>query len=205
MSVAPTSNPRPEGVGPPRRALRPRTSPTCCTSTCTSFTRSPVRRRSTGCGCRGRPVRRPDLTVATEDHNVPTEHIDQPIADPISARQVEVLRENTRRVRHRQLPDGRSRAGHRPRHRSRAGSHPAGHDRRVRRQPHRDPRRVRRAGLRHRHQRGRARSGHADAAADAAEVDERDRRWRDARRASPPRTSSSPSSVASAPAAASVT
>jgi 3-isopropylmalate/(R)-2-methylmalate dehydratase large subunit len=43
----------------------------------------------------GRTVRRPDLTVATEDHNVPTENIDQPIADPISARQVEVLRENT--------------------------------------------------------------------------------------------------------------
>jgi 3-isopropylmalate/(R)-2-methylmalate dehydratase large subunit len=34
-------------------------------------------------------------TVATEDHNVPTADIDQPIADPISARQVEVLRENT--------------------------------------------------------------------------------------------------------------
>ncbi len=44
----------------------------------------------------GRAVRRPDLTVATEDHNVPTENIDQPIADPISARQVEVLRENTK-------------------------------------------------------------------------------------------------------------
>ncbi len=44
----------------------------------------------------GRPVRRPDLTVATEDHNVPTANIDQPIADPISARQVEVLRENTK-------------------------------------------------------------------------------------------------------------
>jgi 3-isopropylmalate/(R)-2-methylmalate dehydratase large subunit len=44
----------------------------------------------------GRAVRRPDLTVATEDHNVPTADIDQPIADPISARQVEVLRENTK-------------------------------------------------------------------------------------------------------------
>jgi 3-isopropylmalate/(R)-2-methylmalate dehydratase large subunit len=44
----------------------------------------------------GRNVRRPDLTVATEDHNVPTANIDQPIADPISARQVEVLRENTK-------------------------------------------------------------------------------------------------------------
>jgi 3-isopropylmalate/(R)-2-methylmalate dehydratase large subunit len=43
----------------------------------------------------GRTVRRPDLTVATEDHNVPTANIDQPIADPISARQVEVLRQNT--------------------------------------------------------------------------------------------------------------
>ncbi len=41
-----------------------------------------------------RRVRRPDLTVATEDHNVPTEHIDQPIADPISRKQVETLRAN---------------------------------------------------------------------------------------------------------------
>jgi len=41
-----------------------------------------------------RGVRRPDLTVATEDHNVPTENIDRPIDDPISARQVEVLRNN---------------------------------------------------------------------------------------------------------------
>ena len=40
-------------------------------------------------------MRRPDLTIATEDHNVPTADIDQPIADPISARQVDALRENT--------------------------------------------------------------------------------------------------------------
>jgi 3-isopropylmalate/(R)-2-methylmalate dehydratase large subunit len=33
--------------------------------------------------------------MATEDHNVPTADIDQPIADPISAKQVEVLRVNT--------------------------------------------------------------------------------------------------------------
>jgi 3-isopropylmalate/(R)-2-methylmalate dehydratase large subunit len=44
----------------------------------------------------GRPVRRPDLTVATEDHNVPTADIHLPIADPISARQVEVMRENAK-------------------------------------------------------------------------------------------------------------
>src|SRR3954449_4173516 len=42
----------------------------------------------------GRTVRRPDLTVATMDHNVPTTEIDQPIADPISRKQVEVLERN---------------------------------------------------------------------------------------------------------------
>jgi len=41
-----------------------------------------------------RRVRRPDLTVATADHNVPTEAIDQPIADPISAAQLEALAHN---------------------------------------------------------------------------------------------------------------
>jgi len=43
-----------------------------------------------------RSVRRPDLTVATEDHNVPTENIHLPIADPISAKQIEVLRNNAK-------------------------------------------------------------------------------------------------------------
>jgi len=43
----------------------------------------------------GRRVRRPELTVATADHNVPTEDIDQPVADPISAKQLEVLADNT--------------------------------------------------------------------------------------------------------------
>ena len=42
----------------------------------------------------GRPVRRPDLTVATEDHNIPTLDIDRPIADPVSRAQVEALRAN---------------------------------------------------------------------------------------------------------------
>ncbi|PWD44402.1 3-isopropylmalate dehydratase large subunit [Gordonia paraffinivorans] len=42
----------------------------------------------------GRQVRRPDLTIATEDHNVPTIDIDKPIADPISRTQVETLRKN---------------------------------------------------------------------------------------------------------------
>jgi 3-isopropylmalate/(R)-2-methylmalate dehydratase large subunit len=42
----------------------------------------------------GRPVRRPDLTLATEDHNVPTTDIDKPIADPVSRTQIETLRRN---------------------------------------------------------------------------------------------------------------
>ncbi|MGH9102027.1 MAG: 3-isopropylmalate dehydratase large subunit, partial [Acidimicrobiales bacterium] len=42
----------------------------------------------------GRQVRRPDLTVATADHNVPTLHLDRPVEDPVSARQLQVLDEN---------------------------------------------------------------------------------------------------------------
>ncbi|MGI8768150.1 MAG: 3-isopropylmalate dehydratase large subunit [Propionibacteriaceae bacterium] len=42
----------------------------------------------------GRTVRRPDLTIATEDHNTPTLNIDQPIADPVSRLQVDTLRAN---------------------------------------------------------------------------------------------------------------
>ena len=42
----------------------------------------------------GRTVRRPELTVATMDHNVPTTDIDQPVADPISRRQMDVLAAN---------------------------------------------------------------------------------------------------------------
>jgi len=42
----------------------------------------------------GRRVRRPDLAIATEDHNVPTTDIGRPIADPVSRTQVETLRRN---------------------------------------------------------------------------------------------------------------
>lgn len=42
----------------------------------------------------GRKVRRPELTLATEDHNTPTQDIDRPIADPTSALQIETLRKN---------------------------------------------------------------------------------------------------------------
>jgi 3-isopropylmalate/(R)-2-methylmalate dehydratase large subunit len=43
----------------------------------------------------GRKVRRPDLTLAVADHNVPTRDRDQPIADPEAALQVRTLEENT--------------------------------------------------------------------------------------------------------------
>ena len=42
----------------------------------------------------GRGVRRPDLTLATMDHNVPTTGLDRPLEDPISATQMEVLARN---------------------------------------------------------------------------------------------------------------
>src|SRR4028118_1525797 len=42
----------------------------------------------------GRTVRRPDLTIATEDHNIPTIDVELPIADPVSRTQVETLRRN---------------------------------------------------------------------------------------------------------------
>lgn len=44
----------------------------------------------------GREVRRPDLTYATKDHNVPTDDRSKPIEDPISAKQMETLKKNCR-------------------------------------------------------------------------------------------------------------
>ncbi|HKZ27263.1 MAG TPA: 3-isopropylmalate dehydratase large subunit, partial [Rubrobacteraceae bacterium] len=42
----------------------------------------------------GRKVRRPDLSLATMDHNVPTTEIGLPIRDEVSAKQMEALRKN---------------------------------------------------------------------------------------------------------------
>ncbi|GGE20176.1 3-isopropylmalate dehydratase large subunit [Marinithermofilum abyssi] len=44
----------------------------------------------------GRKVRRPELTVATMDHNVPTTDRSLPVTDPVSAKQMETLAENCR-------------------------------------------------------------------------------------------------------------
>ena len=59
----------------------------------------------------GRRVRRPDLTLATMDHNVPTTGLDRPIDDPVSARQMEVLAANCREFDIRLLPMGDDRQG----------------------------------------------------------------------------------------------
>ena len=85
-----------------------------------------------------------------------------------SARQMDALRTNADEFGITLFPWGRRRPGHRPRDRPRDGLHAAGHDDRLRRLPHVDPRRVRRARVRHRNLRGRARARHPDAAADEA-------------------------------------
>ena len=119
----------------------------------------------------GRTVRRPDLTVATEDHNVPTEHIDQPIADPISRTQIEVLRRNCAEFGIRHFAMGQLGQGI---------VHVIGPEQGLT-QPGMtvvcgdshtsDPRRVRSPRVRHRHERGRACARHADAPADPPAVD----------------------------------
>ncbi len=59
----------------------------------------------------GRRVRRPDLTLATEDHNVPTIGIHLPIADPVSRTQVETLRRNCEEFGIRLFPMGDAEQG----------------------------------------------------------------------------------------------
>ncbi len=54
----------------------------------------------------GRGVRRPELTVATMDHNVPTTALDGPVEDPVSARQMEVLAANCEEFGIRLFPMG---------------------------------------------------------------------------------------------------
>ena len=156
-------------------------SPSCSTRITPSGTR-PRRLRTTSTPAASSPDQEcPELTVATEDHNVPTEAIDHrspirsPQADRGAARPIATSSASP-------LPDGRREPGHRPRDRSRAGPHAAGDDHRVRRQPHLDPRRLRRARLRHRHERGRARPRHPDAPPAPAGHDGRHRRRRPAGR-----------------------
>ena len=121
----------------------------------------------------GRQVRRPDLTLATEDHNVPTIDWDKPIADPVSKTQVDTLRKNAAEFGVRLHPLGDVEQGIVHVVGPQLGLTQTGHDDRLRRQPHQHPRRLRRDRLRHRHLRGRARARHPDADAGEAEDDGR--------------------------------
>ena len=119
---------------------------------------------------RGLKVRRPDLTIATVDHSIPTTTASLPIVDKIAATQVAQLEANCKEfgipcygihsekqgIVHVIGPELRL--------------HAARHDGGLRRQPHGDARRVRRAGVRHRHQRSGARAG--DAVPAAAQVED---------------------------------
>src|SRR5688500_6581698 len=58
-----------------------------------------------------RTVRRPDLTLATMDHNVPTTDLIQPVADPISAKQMAVLAANCEEFGIRLYPMGHAKQG----------------------------------------------------------------------------------------------
>jgi 3-isopropylmalate/(R)-2-methylmalate dehydratase large subunit len=58
----------------------------------------------------GRPVRRPDLTIATEDHNTPTDNL-LTISDPVSRTQIETLRRNTEEFKVRLHPLGDAQQG----------------------------------------------------------------------------------------------
>ena len=149
----------------------------------------------TGLRARGLQVRRPERTVATMDHSIPTRPAATARASPTRRRGRSRSRRSSATAREFGITLyalGSERQGIVHVIGPELGLTQPGHDHRLRRQPHGDARRLRCAGLRHRHERGRARAGDAvPAAAQAARrcavgVDGRARR-----RASPPRTSSS--------------
>jgi 3-isopropylmalate/(R)-2-methylmalate dehydratase large subunit len=117
-----------------------------------------------GLRARGLRVRRPDKTLATVDHSIPTHDRSLPIADPLAARQVRQMEENCREFGV-PLYDGRN-----P---DQGIVHVIGPEQGLT-QPGMtivcgDPRGVRRAGVRHRDQRGRACAGDAVPAAGPAQ------------------------------------
>ena len=127
----------------------------------------------------GRPVRRPDLTVATMDHNVPTTQ--GPVTDTISARQMEALATNAKDFDVTLYPMGSPGQGIVHVIGPEQGYTQPGLVDRLRRLAHLDARSVRRARDRHRHQRGRARPRHPDPAAEPSRHDGGHRRRRPAR------------------------
>ena len=146
-----------EGLGRARRASgRPTRRPPCSTSTCTcvhevtSPQAFPVLRE------RGLRVRRPDRTVATMDHSTPTAAAGRP--DRATARRGPDRARWTKSCGRWGIPLfplGDERQGIVHVIGPELGLTQPGHDHRLRRQPHQHPRRLRRPGLRHRHQRSR--------------------------------------------------
>ena len=130
----------------------------------------------------GRKVHAPEKTLAVVDHNIPTTDRSKPNPDPESIEQMRVMADNAKEFGIDLLQRARQASGHRARHRPRAGLYPARHHHRLRRQPHLDAWRVRRAGARHRHLRGRARAGDADADPEEGQEHARRRRRQIARR-----------------------
>ena len=125
-----------------------------------------------------RVVRRPELTLATMDHNVPTTNRSLPIVDEISAKQMQALSDNCAEfgVTLYDLNDIRQGIVHviGPEQ----GTDAAGHDDCVRRFAHFDAWRVWRSGVWHRHVGSRARFGDADFAAAVAQDDGNSHRGR---------------------------
>ena len=117
----------------------------------------------------GRKVRRPDLTLAVPDHNVPTDPgRGMKVDDEEAQIQIDLLRKyaTDAGIQFFDIDDIRQGIVHiiGPEQ----GFTLAGHHGGLRRQPHRDPWRLRRARVRHRHVRGGACAGHPDADPEAA-------------------------------------
>ena len=121
----------------------------------------------------GRKVRRPDRTLATADHNVPTDGSTAAaqIRDHLSRVQVETLERNCREFGVPVYSIGSERQGIVHVIGPELGVTQPGHDDRLRRLAHVHARRLRRARVRDRHERGRARARHADAPAAEAALD----------------------------------
>ena len=112
---------------------------------------------------RGLAVRRADRTVATMDHSAPTTSPPRSLAllEGAAGAQLRTLAANCREFGVPAPRPRREHERHRPRHRPRARAHASRLHHRLRRQPHVDPRRVRRVRLRHRHERSGPRARHA--------------------------------------------
>ena len=124
----------------------------------------------------GRKVHAPEKTLCVVDHNVPTTDRTKPNPDPESAAQIAYLAENAKLFGLEYYDEFDRRQGIVHIIGPEQGFTLAGHHARVRRQPHRDPRRLRRARLRHRHVGGRARARDPDALPEEVEEHARPRR-----------------------------